>query len=58
MKDSKIHRIEAVFTYVPHMMHNPFYEYLPGRPAPPEDPATAKERCDNACLTQLAGQAS
>ncbi len=56
VKDSKIHRIEAVFTYVPHRMHNPFYQYLPGLPAPPEDPATAKERCDKACLTQLAGR--
>jgi len=56
VKDSKIHRIEAVFSYVPHMMHNPFYEYLPAAPPPPEDPATAKERCDKACLTTLAGR--
>jgi hypothetical protein len=56
VKDSKIHRIEAVFTYVPHMMHNPFYEYVPGLPADPEDPATARERCDNACLTALVGR--
>jgi hypothetical protein len=56
VKDSKIHRIEAVFSYVPHMMHNPFYEYVPGLPADPEDPATAKERCDNACLAGLANK--
>ncbi len=62
--DSKIHRIEAVFSYVPHMMHNPFYEYLPAAPPEPEDAATLKERCDKACLlalgdrfmTALAGQ--
>ena len=53
VRDSKIHRIEAVFTYVPHMMHNPFYEYLPVAPPEPEDPATLKERCDKACLLAL-----
>ncbi len=64
VKDSKIHRIEAVFTYVPHMMHNPFYEYLPVPPPPAEDAATLREKCDKACLlsvgdrfmTALAGQ--
>ena len=50
VRDSKIHRIEAIFTYVPHMMHNPFYEYLPARPAKADDPAKLKERCDRACL--------
>jgi hypothetical protein len=50
VKDSKIHRIEAVFAYVPHRMHNPFYEYLPAGPPPAEDPATLKETCDKACL--------
>ena len=29
VRDSKIHRIEAVFIYVPHRMHNPFHDYLP-----------------------------
>ncbi len=56
VRDSKIHRIEAVFTYVPHMMHNPFYYYPPAPPPPPEDAATLKERCDEACLTALAGR--
>jgi hypothetical protein len=55
VRDSKIYRIEAVFTYVPYFMHNPFYQYVPPLPAPPEDPATLKEKCDNACLTRLAG---
>jgi hypothetical protein len=53
VRDSKIHRIEAVFSYVPHFMHNPFYLYLPAPPAEPEDPATLKQRCDKACLLQL-----
>jgi len=54
VRDSKIFRIEAVFTYVPYFMHNPFYEYVPPLAAPPEDPATLKEKCDNSCLTGLA----
>jgi hypothetical protein len=53
VKDSKIHRIEAVFSYVPHRMHNPFYEYLPAGPPPAEDPATLKEKCDKACLLSV-----
>ena len=53
IRDSKIHRIEAVFSYVPHMMHNPFYEYLPAPPVDAEDPATLKERCDRSCLLGL-----
>jgi len=50
IRDSKIHRIEAVFSYVPHRMHNPFYEYLPPLPSKPEDPAAMRARCDKACL--------
>jgi hypothetical protein len=56
VKDSKIQRIEAVFTYVPHQMHNPFYRYLPTLPPPAEDPATLRERCDKACLEGLAAR--
>jgi hypothetical protein len=54
IRNGAIHRIEAVFSYVPHMMHNPFYHYAPPPPARPEDPATLRESCDNACLTALA----
>lgn len=54
IRDGAIHRIEAVFTYVPHMMHNPFYHYPPAPPPAPEDPATLREQCDDACLTGLA----
>jgi hypothetical protein len=56
VRDSKIYRIEAVFTYVPYFMHNPFYGYLPPLPPEPEDPATLREKCDNACLAALAGR--
>lgn len=56
VKDSKIHRIEAVFSYVPYMMHNPFYLYPAPLPPPAEDAATAKETCDKACLAQLASR--
>nr|PZN68279.1 MAG: hypothetical protein DIU62_05135 [Pseudomonadota bacterium] len=54
IRNGAIHRIEAVFSYVPHMMHNPFYHYPPPPPPQPEDPATLRERCDDACLTSLA----
>lgn len=50
VRDSKIHRIEAIFTYVPHQMHNPFYQYPAAQPPKPEDPVAMKERCDKACL--------
>ena len=53
VRDSRIYRIEAVFSYVPHQMHNPFYVYPPTLPPQPEDAATLKERCDKACLLAL-----
>jgi hypothetical protein len=56
VRNGAIHRIEAVFTYVPHMMHNPFYAYPPAiAPAAEDDPA-AKARCDKACLEGLAAR--
>lgn len=54
IRDGAIHRIEAVFTYVPHMMHNPFYHYPPAPPPRAEDAAVANERCDAACLRGVA----
>jgi hypothetical protein len=56
VRDGGIHRIEAVFTYVPHMMHNPFYHYAQVEPPLPEDAATLRERCDKACLEGLAAR--
>ncbi len=47
IRDGKISRIEAVFTYVPYFMHNPFR----GPPSvPPHYPPQPKS-CDAACLT-------
>ena len=57
IRDSRIHRIEAVFSYVPYFMHSPFYATHP--PAPPpaaEDPALAQESCDQTCLLGLVDQ--
>src|SRR5690606_37629125 len=53
IKDGEIQRIEAVFTYVPYFMHNPFAE--PGHVAARED-AVAEGSCDAACLTEVATQ--
>jgi hypothetical protein len=55
VRNGAIHRIEAVFSYVPHMMHNPFYHYPPTESVP-EDAAVAKQRCDKACLEGIAGR--
>lgn len=52
IKDAKIHRIEAVFTYVPYFMHNPWAGPDSSPPRHPVDPAA----CDAACLTGLAQQ--
>jgi hypothetical protein len=49
IKDAKISRIEAVFTYVPYFMHNPFA----GPAAPPPVPISTPEQCDARCLTGL-----
>ena len=54
VRDGRIHRIEAVFTYVPYFMPSPFYDTHPPAPPPPvEDPATAGESCDRGCLLGL-----
>jgi hypothetical protein len=54
VRDGRIHRIEAVFSYVPYFMHSPFYVYPPALAPAPEDPAVANETCDKACLLALA----
>ena len=55
IRDGRIQRIETVFSYVPYFMHSPFYAHQPAVvPAP--QPAKAAAACNNACLTQLAGQ--
>lgn len=53
--DGRIHRIEAVFNYVPYFMPSPFYDTHPVAPPPlPADPVASRERCDQACLLELA----
>lgn len=47
IRDAAISRIEAVFTYVPYFMNNPFW----GPDAPTPDHSARIGECDNACLT-------
>src|SRR5690606_37559983 len=46
IRDAEISRIEAVFTYVPYFMHNPFW----GPHSPPPPAAPNPEVCDTACV--------
>ncbi|HEU4651722.1 MAG TPA: hypothetical protein VFS49_09940, partial [Croceibacterium sp.] len=46
IRDGKIARIEAVFTYVPYFMHNPFWGSAATPPADAPDPRA----CDTACV--------
>lgn len=52
IRDAKISRIEAVFTYVPYFMHNPFA----GPAAAPPVPRSSPEECNATCLAGLTGQ--
>ena len=67
IKDGRIYRVEAVFTYVPYFMHSPWAEggALAAADAGPaigaaqasgsaEGPSPSKMPCDRACLTDLA----
>jgi hypothetical protein len=47
IKNAEIQRIEAVFTYVPYFMNNPFWGPHSSPPAAKPDPAA----CDTACVT-------
>src|SRR5688572_13292126 len=46
IRDAEISRIEAVFTYVPYFMHNPFWSPAAEPPRDAPDPAA----CDTACV--------
>jgi hypothetical protein len=46
IKNAEIQRIEAVFTYVPYFMHNPFWGPAAEPPRSAPDPAA----CDTACV--------
>jgi hypothetical protein len=52
INDAEIQRIEAVFTYVPYFMHNPFWGPDATPPSHRADPAG----CDAACLTAQANE--
>lgn len=52
INDGEIQRIEAVFTYVPYFMHNPWT----GEATSPPVPVTSPEQCDSRCLAGLADQ--
>src|SRR6185503_1912324 len=51
IRNGRIYRIEAVFTYVPYFMHSPFYSYPPVHAADVHE--TGTQPCDAACLTGL-----
>jgi hypothetical protein len=53
VRDGKIQLIEAVFTYVPYFMHNP---WAPVAPTPAWVEAAQGQGCDAACLTGIADQ--
>ena len=56
IRDGKIYRIEAIFTYVPYFMHSPFYEtQAVQRPVTFAGTRNAKaKRCDRKCLVGAA----
>jgi hypothetical protein len=56
IRDGKIYRIEAIFTYVPYSMHSPFYDYSEvARPVTVVERRNPKAKaCDRKCLTGLA----
>ena len=50
INDAKIESVEAVFTYVPYFMHNPWS----GKASSPPTAVSSARACDSACLTSLA----
>jgi hypothetical protein len=54
IKDGKIQLIEAVFTYVPYFMHNPWAPVVAAAPWPAEQ--QGGQSCDESCLTAIADQ--
>jgi hypothetical protein len=56
IRDGKIYRIEAIFTYVPYSMHSPFYEHGEvARPVTVVEKRNPKAKaCDRKCLIGLA----
>lgn len=58
IRNGRIYRIEAVFTYVPYFMHSPWNDCAGAAKVPPLAPPSAAQRseCDRDCLTDLAGR--
>jgi hypothetical protein len=56
IRDGRIYRIEAIFTYVPYFMHSPFYSHHEAtRPVSAVEPRNPKAKaCDRKCLIALA----
>ena len=54
IRDGKIYRVEAVFTYVPYFMHSPWARPGPERVRSVTPPKAAAQPCDSACLIDLA----
>ncbi len=55
IRNGKIYRVEAVFTYVPYFMHSPFADAAPVA-TPTHAAAPARADCDRSCLAALANQ--
>jgi hypothetical protein len=53
IRNGKIWRVEAIFTYVPYSMHNPWAQPPAAAPPPPSHVAAS---CNAACLDGLAGR--
>ena len=54
IRDGRIYRIEAVFTYVPYFMHSPFFAYPAAANATETAEPRPSEACDAGCLNTLA----
>jgi len=56
IRNGRIYRIEAIFTYVPYFMHSPWEDRAGALAPPPLRPPAASQPsdCDRACLVDLA----
>jgi len=56
VRDGRIHRVEAVFTYVPYFMHSPWAGTPIAAPLTERRSSAPSDACDKACLTGLANR--
>jgi hypothetical protein len=63
IRDGRIYRIEAIFTYVPYFMHSPFHEVPPVEKGVKEKPLAVVSsarvpatKCERDCLIRMADQ--